>query len=129
MGVVLAEHVSDDPRLLDALAGALRAQKRLDEAEAAVRRVLERHPQDAGAFRTLAAVESGAVDAGIVYRTDAAISNKVRVVFVVTNGPAITYSLAKVAPSKSPGAQRFVDFVAGAEGRAVFERRGFKVLK
>jgi molybdate transport system substrate-binding protein len=78
---------------------------------------------------TLAAVESGAVEAGIVYRTDAAISNKVRVVFGVTNGPAITYSLAKVAPSKSPGAQRFVDFVAGAEGRAVFERRGFAVLR
>jgi molybdate transport system substrate-binding protein len=78
---------------------------------------------------TLAAVESGGVEAGIVYRTDAAISNKVRVVFVVTDGPAITYSLAKVAASKSAAAQRFVDFAAGEEGRAVFERRGFAVLK
>jgi molybdate transport system substrate-binding protein len=77
----------------------------------------------------LAAVESGGVEAGVVYRTDAAISNKVRVVFVVTNGPAITYSVAKVVASKSSGAQRFVDFAAGAEGRAVFERRGFAVLK
>jgi molybdate transport system substrate-binding protein len=78
---------------------------------------------------TLAAVESGAVEAGIVYRTDAAISNKVRVVFVVTNGSAITYSVAKLASSKSFAAQRFVDFAAGEEGRAVFERRGFRVLK
>jgi len=76
---------------------------------------------------TLAAVESGAVEAGIVYRTDAAISKKVRVVFVVSNGPAITYSVAKLASSKS--AQRFVDFATGEEGRAVFERRGFAVLK
>jgi molybdate transport system substrate-binding protein len=78
---------------------------------------------------TLAAVESEGVAAGIVYRTDAAISNKVRVVFSVTNGPAITYSLAKVAASKSSAAQKFVDFAAGEEGRAVFERRGFTVLK
>ena len=78
---------------------------------------------------TLAAVASGAVEAGIVYRTDSAISNKVRVVFVVTNGPAIAYSVARLASSKSSAARRFVDFVAGAEGRAVFERRGFTVLK
>jgi molybdate transport system substrate-binding protein len=78
---------------------------------------------------TLAAVESGAVEAGIVYRTDSVISNEVRVVFAVTNGPAIAYSVARLASSKSSAARRFVDFVAGAEGRAVFKRRGFGVLK
>jgi molybdate transport system substrate-binding protein len=78
---------------------------------------------------TLAAVESEAVEAGIVYRTDATISKKVRVAFVVTNGPAITYSVARLAASKSVDARRFVDFAAGEEGRAVFERRGFAVLK
>jgi molybdate transport system substrate-binding protein len=77
----------------------------------------------------LAAVGSGAVEAGIVYQTDAAISNKVRVAFVVTGGPKITYSLAKLASSKSSAAQAFVDFAAGKEGRAVFERRGFAVLR
>ena len=77
----------------------------------------------------LAAVESEAVDAGIVYRTDATISKSVQVAFVVTGGPAITYSLAKLAASKSAAAQRFVDFAAGEEGRAVFERRGFTVLR
>ena len=78
---------------------------------------------------TLAAVESGGVEAGIVYRTDATISNKVRVVFVVTNGPAITYSVARLARSKNSAVKRFVDFAAGEEGSAVFERRGFTVLK
>ncbi len=77
----------------------------------------------------LAAVASGAVEAGIVYRTDASISRSVRIAFAVTNGPAITYSLAKLAASKSSAAQRFVDFAAGEEGRAVFERRGFAVLR
>jgi molybdate transport system substrate-binding protein len=77
----------------------------------------------------LAAVASGAVDAGIVYRTDATISRSVRVAFVVTSGPAITYSLARVAASKSAAAQRFVDFTAGEQGRAAFERRGFAVLR
>ena len=78
---------------------------------------------------TLAAVQSGGVDAGIVYRTDATTSNAVRVVFAVSNGPAIAYSLAKLASSKSSAARRFVEFVAGEEGRAVFERRGFAVLR
>ena len=76
----------------------------------------------------LAAVESGAVEAGIVYRTDTSISKRVRVAFVVTGGPAITYSVAKLVPSKSSAAQRFVDFASGEEGRAVFARRGFVVL-
>jgi molybdate transport system substrate-binding protein len=77
----------------------------------------------------LAAVESEAVEAGIVYRTDATISKKVRMAFVVTNGPAISYSVARLAASKSADGRRFVDFAAGEEGRAVFERRGFAVLK
>ncbi len=77
----------------------------------------------------LAAVESGAVPAGIVYRTDAAISKKVRVALVVTDGPEISYSLARLAGSKSPDADAFVRFVAGEDGRAVFERRGFAVRR
>ncbi|MGZ6125988.1 MAG: tetratricopeptide repeat protein [Myxococcales bacterium] len=66
------DHLAGDPRLLDALAGALRAQKKLDEAEDAVRKVLERHPRDAGAFRTLAAIES---DRGRVRLAESALNN------------------------------------------------------
>ncbi|HTO99103.1 MAG TPA: tetratricopeptide repeat protein [Myxococcales bacterium] len=53
------EKLPGDPRLLDGLAAALLAQKKLDEAAAAARQVLERHPDDAGAFRALADVEAG----------------------------------------------------------------------
>lgn len=76
----------------------------------------------------LAAVASGAVPAGIVYRTDAAISPRVRVAFVVPDGPPIRYSVAKLARSSSRAARPFVEFLAGPAGRAVFVRRGFTVL-
>jgi molybdate transport system substrate-binding protein len=75
----------------------------------------------------LAAVAADSVPAGVVYRTDAAISKDVRIALVVRDGPQIEYSVSKVAASKSAAAQPFVDFTAGAAGRAVFERRGFVV--
>jgi molybdate transport system substrate-binding protein len=76
----------------------------------------------------LAAVASGAVPAGIVYRTDAAISSRVRVAFVVPDGPEVRYSVAKLGHSHSRAAPSFVEFLAGPVGRAVFERKGFRVL-
>ena len=77
---------------------------------------------------SLAAVESGAVSAAVVYSTDAAIAKSARVAFAVTNGPEILYSLAPVAASKNPtGAAAFVAFLAGPEGRAEFKKRGFVV--
>jgi molybdate transport system substrate-binding protein len=75
----------------------------------------------------LAAVASDAVPAGIVYRTDAAISKDVRVALIVRDGPQIVYSLSRTAASRNPAAQTFVDFTAGDAGRGVFERRGFLV--
>lgn len=52
----------------------------------------------------LGAVESGAAQAGIVYRTDAALSKKVRVVFAVplAEGPKILY--VAVVPKSAPQA-------------------------
>lgn len=76
----------------------------------------------------LAAVASGAVPAGIVYRTDAAISRRVRIAFVVPDGPEIRYSVAKLAHSSSPAAGPFVELLSGPVGRAVFARQGFTVL-
>jgi molybdate transport system substrate-binding protein len=75
----------------------------------------------------LAAVATGSVPAGVVYKTDAVISRDVRVAWTVTNGPEITYSLARVAKSSNAAAQRFVDFAAGPQARAVFEKYGFVV--
>jgi len=74
----------------------------------------------------LAAVETEAAPAGIVYRTDAAISKKVRIAYEVSGGPEITYSLARTVSSPLPAAA-FVDFLTSDAGKGVFARRGFLV--
>lgn len=76
----------------------------------------------------LAAVETGAIPAAIVYRTDASIARSARVAFEVVNGPEILYSVAPVASSKNPqAAAAFVAFLAGPVGRAEFTKRGFVI--
>jgi molybdate transport system substrate-binding protein len=80
----------------------------------------------------LAAVESGNVEAGIVYETDAAISKKVKVVFEVpaAEGPIISYPLALLKNAPSPAAaKKFLDYLMGSEAAAVFTRYGFIVLR
>ena len=63
---------ADDPRLLNAFASVLRVEKKLDEADAAVRQVLMRHPADADAYRNLAAIEA---DRGHVRLAESALNN------------------------------------------------------
>lgn len=81
---------------------------------------------------TLAAVESGNVEAGFVYKTDAALSKKVKIAYEVPmlKGPKITYPVAIIKESKNKRAAKdFLTFVGGAPGRAVFEKYGFVVLQ
>jgi molybdate transport system substrate-binding protein len=78
----------------------------------------------------LAAVESGNADAGIVYRTDAAISRGVRVALEVPPGeaPRIVYPAALLATARGPGARAFYEQLRSPAARAVFERLGFEFL-
>jgi molybdate transport system substrate-binding protein len=79
----------------------------------------------------LAAVESGNVDAGIVYKTDAAISKKVKIAFEVpaSEGPVITYPMAALKGSaQAEAAKQYLDFLDTPEAKAVFEKFGFVVL-
>jgi molybdate transport system substrate-binding protein len=81
---------------------------------------------------TLASVESGNVDAGFVYKTDAAISKKVRVAYEVPidKGPRITYPVAVLKDSKMKTAARdFMHYLMSLAGRKVFTKYGFKVLE
>ena len=76
----------------------------------------------------LAAVESGNVEAGIVYKTDALISKKVQIAFEVpaAEGPKIAYLLAVTADAKhADAARRLAAFLASAEAQAVFAKYGF----
>lgn len=80
----------------------------------------------------LATVETGAVDAGIVYHTDAMSSAGVRVVFEVpaAEGPAIAYPAAVTTQARNPeAAERLLAYLQGPAARAVFEQAGFIVLE
>ena len=77
----------------------------------------------------LAAVESGNAEAGIVYKTDAGISKKVRVAYEVpaAQSPVITYPGAVMSASKQPeAAKKFLDYLASDAARRVFEKFGFR---
>jgi len=79
----------------------------------------------------LAAVESGNVDAGIVYKTDAAISKKVKVAHEVpaADAPKITYPLALLKDAPQPdAAKKFIAYLDSDAATAVFKKFGFIVL-
>ena len=79
----------------------------------------------------LAAVQSGNVDAGIVYKTDALISKKVKVTVEISeaDAPKISYPVGVVKSSKEPErAKKFVEYLAGPAARSVFEKFGFIVM-
>lgn len=77
----------------------------------------------------LAFVERGEVAAGVVYETDAAISQKVRVagVFPADSYTPVTYPVALVAKNDSPAACEFLQFLDGPEAREVYKKFGFSV--
>jgi molybdate transport system substrate-binding protein len=80
----------------------------------------------------LAALEAGNADAAIVYKTDAAMSQKVRVAFEVPRpeGPTITYPVGVLKKTKeSAAAQRFVNFLSSHAARKAFASFGFIVLQ
>jgi molybdate transport system substrate-binding protein len=82
----------------------------------------------ASARATLAAVEFGDTDAGIVYRTDAAVTKRVRVACTVPreDGPKISYSMAVLKQARNQQAARaFLDYLDSDAAGRVFEKFGF----
>jgi len=80
----------------------------------------------------LAAVESGNVDAAIVYRTDARISKEVRIAYAVprAEGPRIAYLFAVVKDAEQPrAARRFFAYLQTKPALDVFRKHGFDVLR
>jgi molybdate transport system substrate-binding protein len=76
----------------------------------------------------LAAVESGLVEAGVVYATDAAASRRARILFEVpaADAPRISYGVA--ALGGRPGApilRAALECLTGSEAMAEFQRAGF----
>jgi molybdate transport system substrate-binding protein len=76
----------------------------------------------------LAAVATGNVDAGIVYKTDALVSKNIHVALEVAAdaGPKISYPIAVVNHSVHEAAAReFVKYLESPEALTVFKRHGF----
>lgn len=79
----------------------------------------------------LAVVESGNAEAGIVYKTDAAISKNVKVALEIpaAEGPEIVCPVALVSESRHVAAAgKFLTRLAGKEAGAVFTKLGFTLL-
>ena len=82
--------------------------------------------------QVLSWVETGEADCGIVYATDAAVSDGVE---VVTGAPAgshkpIIYPAAAIKSSKHlDAAKKFLDFTTSEPAKKIFERYGFKVVE
>ena len=79
----------------------------------------------------MAVVESGDADAGIVFKTDAAVSSKVKIAYEVPAGdvPKIAYPAAVIKDSKIPeAAQGFLTYLESKEGAEIFKKYGFVTL-
>ena len=80
----------------------------------------------------LAAVESGAADAAIVYRTDARVALRATVAWTVSlaQGPRIVYPAAVIKTTTvAEEAKRFMDFMLGDPAARIFERFGFTMAR
>jgi molybdate transport system substrate-binding protein len=77
----------------------------------------------------LALVARGEAPLGIVYATDAAVSDDVAVVgtFAPSSHPPITYPFALVAGAEGEAARALFAFMTGDAARAIYARFGFEV--
>ena len=77
-------------------------------------------------------VDTGNVDAGLVYKTDAATSSKVKILATAPDGShaPIIYPAAVLTGAKNQkAAEEFLAYLAGPEGKTVFEKYGFVMGK
>ena len=91
--------------------------------------VADRLVRSADVRAALALVARAEVAAGIVYATDARLSDRVRVVdgFPAASHDTIVYPAARVAGSEGAAATAFFDYLVSDEGRAVLAGFGFVV--
>lgn len=82
--------------------------------------------------QVLAYVETGNVDAGLVYSTDAKLSSRVKVVAIAPQAShaPIVYPVAVLKECRHvAAAERFVRFLSRLQAKQVFEREGFTLAQ
>ena len=81
--------------------------------------------------QVLTYVESGNVDAGIVWLTDARVSNKVKIVATAPDdiNALVAYSVAVVKSSNNKdGAKDYENFLFSSQAEAIFKKYGFEII-
>ncbi len=76
----------------------------------------------------LAAVESGNVEAGFVYKTDASLSKKVKIAYEIPRGegPKITYPVALISGTPhAAAAKNFLLYLQSPQASVIFRKYGF----
>ncbi|MBP7332112.1 MAG: molybdate ABC transporter substrate-binding protein, partial [Firmicutes bacterium] len=82
--------------------------------------------------QVLTYVETGNVDVGLVYRTDAAVSSNIKIIAAAPAGSSapIVYPVAVIKNTKyQKEAEAFEAFLKSDDAVKIFEKYGFKVLK
>jgi molybdate transport system substrate-binding protein len=82
--------------------------------------------------QVLGYVESGNVETGIVYATDAAITDSVRIAAEAPDeiNSKIVFTVAVIKAAKNVEAARdYIEFLFGDEAKAIFEKYGFSMAK
>lgn len=76
----------------------------------------------------LALVERAEAPLGLVYESDVAASDKVRIigVFPIGSHPDVIYPVAAVSGKKTASAKKFIAFLTTPEAKAVFKKYGFE---
>ncbi|MEE4300906.1 MAG: molybdate ABC transporter substrate-binding protein [Pseudomonadales bacterium] len=90
--------------------------------------VARRSAHAADVRSALALVARGEAPLGIVYETDAALTDRVRIVgaFPANSHPPIVYPAARLADAREPrAADALLGWLASAEARAIWRRHGF----
>lgn len=81
--------------------------------------------------QVLAWIESGEADCGVVYSTDAKISEKVKIVATAPENShkPVIYPAAVIKDSKNiDEAKKFLDFTSSDTAKKIFEKYGFKCI-
>ena len=82
--------------------------------------------------QVLAWVESGEADCGVVYATDAAISDKVKVIAIAPDDShkPVIYPAAVIKDSKNVDeSKKFLEFTSSDSAKKIFEKYGFTVIE
>lgn len=80
--------------------------------------------------QVLSYVELGNVDAGIVYATDAKVSDRIKVVATVSDNThkPIIYPVAAIKRTQNPeAAKEYIQFLLSNSAKDIFEKYGFKI--